>query len=81
MKKNNNSKFWLFIRQFMFDTIAAMIIWPLMNMFFRVVIDKKEFVYSARDYILEPIMYGLFLAVFTTILKSIDEKKAKSSTK
>ena len=78
MKKNNNSKFWTFIRQFMFDTIAAMIIWPLMNMFFRVVIDKKEFVYSINDHIFGPIMFGFFFALFTMILDKISPKKNKS---
>lgn len=81
MKTNNNNKIWSFIKSFIFNTITAMIIWPLINMFFDIVIKKKEFVYTADDYILQPIMYGAFLTVFTMILNNRDRKKAKSSEK
>ena len=81
MKTNNNNKIWSFIKIFIFNTITAMTIWPLINMFFDIVIKKKEFVYTADDYILQPIMYGFFLTIFTRILNNHDRKKAKSSEK
>jgi len=78
MEKN---KAFSFFGQFVRDTITAMIIWPLVDLFFRVVIDKKEFVYSLSQHIYSPIMFGFFSALFTMILRKRSRKKDKSLTK
>ena len=78
MEKN---KAFSFFGQFVRDTITAMIIWPLVDFFFCVVIDKKELVYSVSQHISSPIMFGFFSALFTLILRNRSRKKDKSLTK
>ena len=73
MEKIKNNKTLYFFAQVIYNTIFAMIIWPLIDMIF----DKKEFVYSVNDHIIQPIMYGFFIVIFTNILRSIDNKKKK----
>lgn len=75
MEKLKNNKF---LYNFINETLLALVIFPLIDMFFRVVIDKKEFVYSINDHIFGPIMFGFFFALFTMILDKISSKKNKS---
>lgn len=81
MEKINNNKVLYFFVQFITNTIMAMILWPLLDMFFRIVIDKQEFIYSVNKHIIEPIMFGFFLALFSIIGKKITNKKSKSLVK
>ena len=75
MEKLKNNKF---LYNFINETLLALVIFPLIDMFFRVVIDKKEFIYSVNDHIFGPIMFGFFFALFTMILDKISSKKNKS---
>ena len=75
MKKINDNKVLFFFVQFISNTIFALIIWPLLSMFFKVVIYKEEFVYSVTDHIISPVFFGLFLAIFSTIMKPSTKKK------
>ena len=75
MEKLKNNKF---LYNFINETLLALVIFPLIDMFFRVVIDKKEFVYSVNDHIFGPIMFGFFFALFTMVLDKISSKKNKS---
>lgn len=81
MEKIKNNKVLYFVAQFIANTVFAMIIWPLLDMFFRTVIDKKEFVYSVRDHIFSSIIYGIMLTIFLTIMRNNAAKKVKSSNK
>lgn len=81
MEKLNNNKVLRFFVQFITNTIFAMILWPLLDMFFRVVVDKQEFIYSVQKHILEPVMFGFFMAIFLMIGKRNTNKESKSSTK
>lgn len=75
MEKLKNNKF---LYNFINETLLALVIFPLIDMFFRVVVDKKEFVYSVNDHIFGPIMFGFFFALFTMILDKVSSKKNKS---
>lgn len=77
-KISTNNVLYFFVR-FVAYSIAAMIIWPLLDMFFYKVVEKKEFVYSINEYIISPISFGLLLALVVTVLKIVSDKKAKSS--
>ena len=79
MEKINNNKILYFFVQFITNAIMAMILWPLLDMFFRVVVDKQEFIYSVQKHIIEPIMFGFFMAIFSMVGKKITNKKSKSS--
>ena len=72
MKKIKEKKF---LYNFISETVFALVFFPLFDMFFRVVVDKKEFVYSVNDHILGPIMFGFFYALFTFIINKNDSKK------
>ncbi len=72
MKKIRNNKF---LYNFVSETVLALILFPLIDMFFRVVIEKKEFIYSVNEHIIGAILFGLFFAFFTIILNKIDTKK------
>ena len=72
MKKIKENKF---LYNFISETIFALVFFPLLDMFFRVVIYKKEFVYSVNEHIISPIMFGFFYALFTIIFNKNDAKK------
>lgn len=74
MKKTNENNKLNFLAIFIENTVFAMVLWPLLNYFFQVVIYKKEFTYSPIEYIFGPIVYGLFYACFTTTKKVIKKK-------
>ena len=71
MEKIRNNKILYFFAQVVYNTIFAMIVWPLIDIIF----DKNKFIYSVNDHIIQPIMYGFFIVIFTNILKSISNKK------
>ncbi|MBQ9013522.1 MAG: hypothetical protein IJ094_08240 [Bacilli bacterium] len=68
MENQKNSNFSRYFALFIKNTVMAMIIWPLVGLFFAVVIYKKEFIYSTTEYIFSPIMFGIFSVVFTKLL-------------
>ena len=72
MKKIKENKF---LYNFITETIFALVFFPLFDMFFRVVIDKKEFIYSINEHIIGPITFGFFYALFTLILNKNNAKK------
>ena len=74
MEKINQNKILYFFVHFVTCAIAAMIIWPLLDMLF----DQKDFVYSVNSHIISPIIFGAIMAVFLTIYKIITDKKSKS---
>lgn len=58
--------------------IFAMIIWPLMDLFWAVVITHTEFVYTVKDYVLEPLAFAVLLTlVFFCFRAFAKEKPAK----
>lgn len=65
MKKIKENKF---LYTFITETLFAFVFFPLLDMFFRVVVDKVKFVYSVKDHIIGPITFGFFYAIFSIIL-------------
>ena len=72
MKKIKENKF---LYTFITETIFAFVFFPLFDMFFRVVVDKKEFIYSVNKHVIVPITFVFFYALFTIIFNKIKEKK------
>ena len=72
MKKIKENKF---LYTFITETIFAFVFFPLFDMFFRVVVDKKEFIYSVNKHVIGPITFGFFYALFTIIFNKKNEKK------
>ncbi len=75
MKKISNNKVLYFIVQCITNTLFAMILWPLLDMFFRTVFEKKEFVYSISEHIFGPIVYGIVLTILLTVMKKKTSNK------
>lgn len=63
MKKIDHASVTYLIIQTMAIIVAAMIIWPLLDMIWCAVIERKEFVYTVRDFIVEPIIFGIIVGV------------------
>ena len=59
-------------------TIAGMIVWPLLDMFFCAVFTHSEFKYSVSDHIIEPIIFGIIGGI---IFWSFDRYSVKKSEK
>ena len=72
MKRIKENKF---LYTFITETIFAFVFFPLFDMFFRVVVDKKDFIYSVNKHIIGPITFGFFYALFTIIFNKNNEKK------
>ncbi len=72
MKKIKENKF---LCIFITETIFALVFFPLFDIFFRVVVDKKEFIYSVNEHIIGPILFGFFYALFAIIFNKNDVKK------
>ncbi len=65
----DNNKFLYFFARFISYTVSAMIVWILLDL-----IDKKEFVFSVKEYVIGPIIFGLVLLIASTIWKIIAKK-------
>lgn len=77
MKKIYENKKFNFLASVLGNTAFAMVFWPLINYFFQVIIYKKEFKYSAIEYIFGPIVYGITLTCFTAASKKITKNNNK----
>lgn len=73
MKKieNNLVLYWLF--NFVCMMIAAMIIFPLLDILWDKFISHSIFKYNIQDYIIEPIIFAAIISTIYTFLK----KKSK----
>ena len=58
--------------------VAALIIWPLLDMFFCAVFTHSEFHYSVTEHLVEPIIFGIIGGFIFWIFDRISIKKASS---
>ena len=69
-----------FLRIFIFWLIAAvfaMIIWPLMDLFWAGVITHTEFHYTVKDYIIEPLAFAALLTLIFFCFRAFAKDKTK----
>ena len=62
--------------------VAAMIIWPLFDLFWTQVISHSDFTYTLGDYVLQPAIFAVVFGIITYIFWKPEtklEKKAKKS--
>ncbi len=59
--------------------IAAAIIWPLFDLFWAKVITHTEFAYSAKSYLLEPIILAVVFGVISYAIWKPETKLEKKS--
>ena len=59
--------------------IAAVILWPLFDIFYCNVISKSTFVWNAGDHLAKPILTGCIFAIIDFIVLSINSKKTSSA--
>ena len=43
--------------------VAAMIIWPLFDLFWAKIITHSDFIYTAKEYVLEPAIFALIFGL------------------
>ncbi|MBR3131784.1 hypothetical protein IKG31_04450 [Candidatus Saccharibacteria bacterium] len=61
--------------------IAAMILWPLLDLFWSGVISHSEFIYNIKDYIIEPIIFAVIFGLITFFIWKPETKLEKKSKK
>lgn len=81
MKKIEENLALYMLVQFLSMTIAALIIWPLFDMFFDNMITNSTFHYSVGEHIIGPIIFGAIMAIIEGILKVRRDKKAITGVK
>lgn len=57
--------------------IGAMIIWPLMDLFFAAVISHTEFAYSVEEHVVKPLIFGCIAGVVFWVVDRIAVSKKK----
>ena len=64
--------------------VAAVILWPLFDLFWHAVITHSEFTYTLKDYLLEPALFAVIFGIITYICWKPEtklEKEAKTKKK
>ena len=64
--------------------VAAVILWPLFDLFWHAVITHSEFAYTLKDYVLEPAIFAVVFGIITYIFWKPEtnlEKKSKTEPK
>lgn len=64
--------------------VAAVILWPLFDLFWHSIITHSEFVYTLKDYLLEPALFAVIFGIITYIFWKPEtklEKKSKAESK
>lgn len=64
------------IIQIIASIIAALIIFPLVDFISCKIFQNSEFVYTFKDYVIEPIIAGVLLGL---VLWALDKRSAKKS--
>lgn len=79
MKKIKSTSIAFLFIQIIALIVAAMIIWPLLDMFLCNVFTNSEFHYSVFEHVVEPIIFGVIAGIIFWIINIITEKrKAKN---
>lgn len=81
MKKIEENLALYMLVQFLSMTVAALIIWPLFDMFFDHFITNSTFHYSVGEHIIGPIVFGVIMAIIEGILKVRRDKKTITGVK
>lgn len=61
-----------------FMSLFGVIIYPLLDLFICKFITKVEFVYNTTDHIIEPLGYGLGIAITLWVVQKIGDNSSKS---
>jgi hypothetical protein len=61
--------------------IAAAVIWPLFDFLWSSLISHGDFVYTLKDYILEPIAFGIIFGIISFFTWKPETKLEKKSKK
>ena len=75
MAKKIQNKFLQIFLFWLSAAVIAMIIWPLMDLFWATVITHTNFVYTIKDYILEPLAFAALLTLVFFCFKAFAKEK------
>ncbi|MBQ8992338.1 hypothetical protein IJ090_02820 [Candidatus Saccharibacteria bacterium] len=60
-------------------SIAGIIIWPLLDLFWHNVVTHSAFVYTVNDYIIQPVIFGFVAAVVFCFFDFRKQRKSKKA--
>ena len=72
MKKIESTSFQYLILQIVAISVAGMVLWPLLDLFWCAVLSHTQFVYSIPDHLVEPIVFG---GIVGTVFWVLEKKK------
>ena len=75
MAKKIENKFLQILVFWAISAVIAMIIWPLMDLFWAGVISHTEFHYTVKDYIIEPLAFAALLTLVFFCFKAFAKEK------
>lgn len=64
-----------YVIEFVCLFVAAIIIWPLLDMFISAVFTHSEFTYSVFQHILEPALFAVIFTIIDFVIYKCQEKK------
>ena len=75
MSKTISNPFLQFVAYFISCAIAGMIIWPLFDWIICLVFTHSDFSYSVNEYIVQPILFAVVIAIVFTVFDVVGKKK------
>lgn len=70
--------FKLYLVQFLAVFIAAIILWPIFDIIYNAVFTHTAFVYTAHQYILQPLIFAIIFTIISYLIDFIRFKIKKS---
>ena len=70
--------FKLYLVQFIAVFIACIILWPIFDIIYNAVFTHSAFIYTAHQYILQPLIFAIIFAIISYLIDLIRFKIKKS---
>ena len=75
MAKKIENKFLQILVFWLISAVIAMVVWPLMDLFWAGVITHTEFHYTVKDYIIEPLAFAVLLTLIFFCSRAFAKEK------
>ena len=78
MAKKIGNKYLQILVFWAISAVAAMIIWPLLDLFWAGVITHSEFHYTVQDYVIEPLAFAVLITLVFFCFKAFAKEKPEN---